>query len=277
MILVTGATGNIGRPLVSGLHRHSALPVRALSREPARAGFPEAVEVFGGDLADPGSVAPALKGVRALFLLSGHGAEADLLAAAREAGVGHVVLVSSIAAGTHPHLRAVAGHLAAERLLRDSGMAWTVLRPTQFASNALWWADLIRAEGVVRVPYPDFGLPVVHPADIAAVARVALTEPDHAGRVYEVTGPERVTPREQAAALSGVLGRDVTVVRTDPEEAYRELAALIGEDGAAGVLDLTGRDLTDDLVRVRDTVPRVTGTPARTFREWAAGQRAAFC
>ncbi|MGW0191534.1 SDR family oxidoreductase [Streptomyces sp. NPDC003362] len=277
MILVTGATGNIGRPLVSDLHRRGALPVRALSREPARAGLPEGVEVFGGDLADPGSVVPALKGARALFLLSGHGAEADLLAAAREAGVGHVVLVSSLAVGTHPHLRAVAGHLAAERLLRDSGMAWTVLRPTQFASNALWWADSIRAEGVVRVPYPDVGLPAVHPADIAAVARVALTEPGHAGRVYEVTGPERVTPREQAAALSAVLGRDIGVVRTDPEGAHRELAALIGEDGAAGVLDLTGRDLTDDLVRVRDTVPRITGVPARTFREWAAGQRAAFC
>ncbi|MGX1133896.1 uncharacterized protein YbjT (DUF2867 family) [Streptomyces glaucescens] len=277
MILVTGATGNIGRPLVADLHRRSALPVRALSREPARAGLPEAAEVCEGDLADPGSVAPALKGARALFLLSGYGAEADLLRAARDAGVGHVVLVSSLAVGTHPHLRAVAGHLAAERLLRESGMAWTILRPTQFASNALWWADSIRVEGVVRVPYPDVGLPAVHPADIAAVARVALTEPGHTGRVYEVTGPERVTPREQVAALSAVLGRDVAVVRTDPEEARRELAALIGEDGAAGVLDLTGRDLTDALVRVSDTVPRITGAPARTFREWAAGQRAAFC
>jgi uncharacterized protein YbjT (DUF2867 family) len=276
MILVTGATGNIGRSLLSDLHRYATVPVRALTRDPARAAFPTGVEAAAGDLADPASVEPALTGVHALFLLAGYGAEADVLAAARAAGVGHVVLVSSIAAGTHPHLLPAAERLAVERVLKDSGLAWTILRPTQFTSNALWWADSIRTEGVVRVPYPDTGLPAVHPADVAAVARVALTESGHTGRTYELTGPERITPRQQVAELSAELGREIALVGADPREARRELAALMGEEGAAAVLALTGAEVTEELARVRDTVTRVTGAPARTFRAWVSEQRAAF-
>ncbi|MGK5698343.1 SDR family oxidoreductase, partial [Streptomyces sp. URMC 128] len=93
----------------------------------------------------------------------------------------------------HRHLPGAGENLAVERLLKDSGMAWTILRPTQFASNALWWAQSIRDQGVVRAPYADIGLPTIHPADIAAVARVALTEPGHRGRTYALTGPECVT------------------------------------------------------------------------------------
>jgi uncharacterized protein YbjT (DUF2867 family) len=262
MILVTGATGNIGRSLLSDLHRYATVPVRALTRDPARAAFPTGVEAAAGDLADPASVEPALTGVHALFLLAGYGAEADVLAAAR--------------AGTHPHLLPAAERLAVERVLKDSGLAWTILRPTQFTSNALWWADSIRTEGVVRVPYPDTGLPAVHPADVAAVARVALTESGHTGRTYELTGPERITPRQQVAELSAELGREIALVGADPREARRELAALMGEEGAAAVLALTGAEVTEELARVRDTVTRVTGAPARTFRAWVSEQRAAF-
>lgn len=91
-------------------------------------------------------------------------------------------------------------------------MNWTILRPTQFASNTLWWAAPIREHGTVRVPYADVGLPTIHPADIAAVALVALTEPGHQGRIQALTGPERITARQQVEVIAAALGQDVSLV-----------------------------------------------------------------
>ncbi|GHD25914.1 NmrA family transcriptional regulator [Streptomyces violarus] len=271
MILVTGATGNIGRALLGELALGGgAAAVRALTRDAGRASLPEGVEVVEGDLTRADSLKGALEGVRSLFLLSGTGAEEEVLAAARQAGVEHVVLVSSITVQTHPRLTAAGANLAVERLLKDSGMAWTILRPTQFASNTLWWAQSIRAEGLVRAPYADIGLPAVHPADIAAVARAALTEPGHRGRTYALTGPERVTVRQQVAALAAALGREVTLVEISPEEAHRQMASFMGDETANAVLDLMGGDVNDELLTVRDTVAQVTGSAARSFRQWAA-------
>ncbi|MFG2516356.1 SDR family oxidoreductase [Streptomyces sp. NPDC048584] len=276
MILVTGATGNIGSALVRQLHGSDASPVRGLTRDAARAPLPAGVEAFEGDLARPASLKPALDGVRSLFLVPGMGADAAVLTAARRAGVEHVVLVSSITVRTHPHLPAAAGNAAVERLLQDSGMSWTILRPTQFASNTLWWAQSIREHRSIRVPYADIGLPSVHPADIAAVARVALTESDHRGRTYPLTGPARITPRQQARAIGAVLADDVSVVEIDREEAHRQLAPSMGEQTAHAVLDLMGGDVNAELLTVHDTVARVTGSPARPFPRWAAENVAAF-
>ncbi|MFF5981226.1 NAD(P)H-binding protein [Streptomyces olindensis] len=276
MILVTGATGNIGSALLRELHEAGAAPVRALTRDAGRAAFPEGIEAVEGDLAQADSLKAALEGVRSLFLLSGMGAEAEVLAAARQAGVEHVVLVSSITVQTHPHLPAAGENLAVERLLKDSGMAWTVLRPTQFASNTLWWAQSIREQGVVRAPYADIGLPAIHPADIAAVARAALTEPGHHGQTYALTGPERITVRRQVAAIAAASGREVACIEISREEAHRQLAPLLGDETADAVLDLLGGDVNEELLKVRDTVPRVTGSAARSFRQWASEQGAAF-
>ncbi|MFI6008032.1 NAD(P)H-binding protein [Streptomyces sp. NPDC051243] len=276
MILVTGATGNIGSALLTELKLAGAAPVRGLTRDAARASFPEGIEAVEGDLTRADSLTAALEGARSLFLLSGMGAEAEILSAARRAGVEHVVLVSSITVETHPHLPAAGENLAVERLLKDSGMAWTVLRPTQFASNTLWWAREIREGGVVRAPYADIGLPAIHPADIAAVARAALTGPGHRGRTYVLTGPERVTVREQVAAIGAVLGREVPFVEIGRQEAHRQLASLMGDETADAVLDLMGGDVNDELLTVHDTVFRVTGSVARSFRQWASDNGAAF-
>lgn len=276
MILVTGATGNIGNALLRELHAAGAAPVRGLTRAVGRASFPNGIEAVEGDLAQADSLNAALEGARSLFLLSGMGAEAEVLTAARQAGVEHVVLVSSITVRTHPHLPAAGRNLAVERLLRNSGMAWTILRPTQFASNALWWARSIRDQGVVRAPYPDIGLPTIHPADIASVARVALTEPGHRERTYALTGPERVTVRRQVAAIAAALRREVPVIEIDREEAHRQMASFLGDETAAAVLDLMGGDVNDQLLKVHDTVPRITGSAARSFRQWASENGAAF-
>ncbi|MEU6113194.1 NAD(P)H-binding protein [Streptomyces sp. NPDC047117] len=276
MILVTGATGNTGSALLGELRACGAGPVRGLTRDASRASFPDGVEAAVGDLADTASLKSALDGVRSLFLVPGMGSDADVLAAAEQAGVEHVVLVSSITAQSHPHLGPAEANLAVERLLAGTGMAWTVLRPTQFASNALWWAATVRAREPVRLPYADTGLPTIHPADIASVARVALTEPGHRGRTYALTGPERVTARQQVAAIGAVLGREVPVVEVGRAEAHRQLAAFMGDESADAVLDVTGGDMNEELLRVRDTVSRVTGAPARTFRQWVTENADAF-
>jgi uncharacterized protein YbjT (DUF2867 family) len=271
MILVTGATGNIGGALLRELRG----PVRALVRDAARA--PAGVEAVGGDLADVASLGPALDGVRSLFLLSRVAdTDAGVLDAARRAGVEHVVLVSSITIDTHPHLPAAKENLAVEQVLRDSGMAWTILRPTQFASNTLWWADEIRATGGVRLPYPDVGLPAIHPADIAAVAGVALTDPAHRGQTHALTGPARVTARQQVETIGAALGEPLSVNEISRTEAHRDMAELMGDETAAAVLDLMGGDANDALLAVRDTVTRVTGRPGRTFAQWVAENTAAF-
>lgn len=194
MILVTGATGNVGSALLKELQLCGAGPLRALTRDTARAALPVGVEAVEGDFSRTASLEPALQGVRSLFLLSRMGSDTEILKAARRAGVEHVVLVSSITVQTHPHLGPAEENLTVEDLLKASGMAWTILRPTQFASNALWWADAIRAHGTVRVPYADVGLPTVHPADIASVSRLALTESGHRERTYALTGPSGSHP-----------------------------------------------------------------------------------
>ncbi|MEU1863490.1 NAD(P)H-binding protein [Streptomyces gardneri] len=276
MILVTGATGNIGSALLKELHAHGAGPLRGLTRDAARAVFPDGVEAVEGDFAEPASLKPALEGVRSLFLVSRLGPDADVLEAARHAGVEHVVLVSSITVQTHPHLGPAAENLAVEQLLKESGMAWTILRPTQFASNALMWAASIREHETVRAPYADTALPTVHPADIASVARVALTEPGHQGRTYALTGPEPVTARQQTEAIAEALGRDVPFAEISRPEARALMAAVFGEEAADAVLDVTGGDVNDELLTVRDTVSQITGTPARPFRQWASENAAAF-
>lgn len=276
MILVTGATGNIGRELLRQLHQEPVGPVRALTRDTTRIAPSAGVEVVEGDLARADTLKSALDGVRSLFLPSGIGATVDVLSAAQQAGVAQVVLVSSITVQTHPHLCAAADHRAVEELLRESGLGWTILRPTQFAANTLGWAASIREHGVVRGPYPDIGLPTIHPADIAAVARVSLTGPAHRGQTYALTGPALITPRQQAAAIGVALGRQVPFVEISRAQAHREMAPFLGAETAGAVLDLMGGDVNDELLRVHDTVSRVTGRPGRSFLSWAQENVAAF-
>ncbi|MFG2298997.1 NAD(P)H-binding protein [Streptomyces sp. NPDC048603] len=276
MILVTGATGNIGSALLKELHARGVRPLRGLTRDAVRAVFPEGVEAVEGDFAEPASLKPALEGVRSLFLVSRLGSDADILEAARQAGVEHVVLVSSITVQTHPHLGPAGENLAVEQLLKASGMAWTILRPTQFASNTLMWAASIRGHETVRAPFAATALPTIHPADIASVARVALTEPGHHGQTYTLTGPEPVTAPQQVEAIAAALGREVSFAEISRQQAHAQMAAVFGADAADAVLDVTGGDVNDELLMVRDTVSQITGRPARPFQQWASENANAF-
>ncbi|MCG0287585.1 NAD(P)H-binding protein [Streptomyces sp. PSAA01] len=280
MIVVTGATGNVGRPLVEALAAVGER-VTAVSRRPTGTELPEGVRHHRADLADPGSLRPALEGADALFLLfagellAGPPRTGGLLDVARSAGVRRVVLLSSQAAGTRPDAVSHAPMRAFEDTVRLSGLDWTILRPGGFAPNAFAWAESVRKERMIAAPFADVGLPVVDPADIAEVAAAALREPAHAGRTYELTGPAPVTPRGQAHAIADALGEPVRFTELSRERARAEMLRFMPEPVADGTLDILGEPTAAEQ-RVSPDVERVLGRPPRAFADWAMRNIAAF-
>ncbi len=269
VILVTGATGTVGRQVVTQLSERG-VPVRAVSRDPASAGLPAGTEVVRGDLADPASLEPLLAGVDSVFLVwpftapevaAGLGARAVEVLARH---VPRVVYLSAQAAGERPD----SFWATIERLIEHSGVAWTFLRPTGFAVNTLMWADQIR-HGVVRWPYGAAGRSLVHEHDLAAVAVRALTEDQHAGQRYLLTGPEAITQAEQVRIIGEATGRIVRWEELAPDEARRQLLAAWGDPGFVDSALTTWAGLVTQPEPVTRAVEEVTGVRARTFREWA--------
>ncbi|MDA0563277.1 NAD(P)H-binding protein [Streptomonospora sp. S1-112] len=278
MIVVTGATGNVGRPLVRAL-AEAGERVTAVSRGPGDAGSAPGVTTLRADLTAPDApevLAPALAGASALFLLTaasvlplGGAGVAGVLAAARAAGVGRVVLLSSQGVGTGRHPSDI------EDAVRAAGVEWTVLRPGGFHSNAGQWAPGVRAERTVAAPFGDVALPTVDPADIAAMAAEALTGEGHAGATYVLTGPEPVSPRGQAAAIGAALGEPVRFVELSREQARERMLGFMPAPVVAATLSVLGEP-TPEEVRVSPDVERVLGRRPRAFAEWAADNAALF-
>ncbi|AOR34911.1 FMN-dependent NADH-azoreductase [Streptomyces fodineus] len=266
MIVVTGATGNVGRALV---HRLLAAgrPVRALTRDPQRAALPAGAEVVRFQPDDPAAL---FGGATALFLYAQAGT-ADLLEAARAHGVRHVVLLSSgiIQEGadeTHPiHVM----HATVEQRIRDSGLDWTFLRPNAFATNALQWAaPQVRAGNTVRGIFAGALSAPIHEDDIAAVAERVLLDGGHEGAAHRLTGPAATTNAEQVAAIGAAVGRELTFVETDPREAGPELFPHVPPHMLERLLR-TFEQTVGVPPEITDGVERITGTPARTFAQWA--------
>ncbi len=275
MILVTGATGNVGAELVRVLAQ-AGQPVRALSRAGRAEGLPPGVSAVAGDLNRPETVRAALDGVTAMFLMPGYGGQRQILADARAAGVERVALLSGRSAGTGDTDNAVAGYLIeAETAVRASGLAWTSLRCTSFMSNALQLADQIRKGDAVRVPFPDAYTTDIDPYDIAQVAARALLSDEWAGRALEVTGPEALLPADRVRILGEVLGRDLRAVGLTPEEARAELESRMPKPYVDAFFSFFV-DGTLDESQVLPTVREVTGREPRTFRQWAQAHADAF-
>lgn len=176
MIVVAGGTGNVGREVVR-LLVEAGEPVRALSRDPAKASVPAGATAVAGDLTNPATLRPALAGGTALFMLSGY--SPDIFTEASRAGVRRVVLLSGGSAETGDRSNAVAKYMIeTEDALRACGLGWTMVRPRMFMTNALQWAAQV-GSGVVRAPWPHVPSAVVDPADIAAVAVKALVSAEH--------------------------------------------------------------------------------------------------
>ncbi|WET77676.1 NAD(P)H-binding protein [Amycolatopsis sp. QT-25] len=277
MILVTGATGRVGGSVVSQL-LDKGVPVRALVRDPQRAALPGGVQVVRGDLADPASLGPALEGVDSVFLVwptltADHAAPQTITEIAQR--VQRIVYLSSNGVSEDTTDGILGSHATLERLIEDSGVEWTFLRPGGFAANTLAWAEQIRAEGVVRWVYGDARRALVHERDIAAVGVVALTEEGHKGARYTFTGPESITQSEQAQAIGVAIGRPVRFEEITPEDARQGLFAGLPPQLVDDIL-AAHADMVTRPEPVTDTVQQLTGTPARTFGEWAADHAADF-
>jgi uncharacterized protein YbjT (DUF2867 family) len=276
MFLVTGATGNVGAELVRAL-AGSGERVRAVSRSERSEGLPAGMEAVAGDLNRPETVRAALDGVRGLFLMPGYGGQREILADARAAGVRRVVLLSGLSAGTGDRDNAVAGYLLdAEDAVRDSGLAWTFVRPTSFMTNALRLADQIREGDTVRVPFPDARTTDIDPYDIAQVALRALLSDEFAGRVLEVTGPEALLPADRVRILGETLGRDLRAVGLEHEETRAEMEAAGVPKPYVDAFFAFFVDGTLDESVVLPTVEQVTGRAPRTFAHWARDHTDAF-
>ncbi|MFI7150719.1 NAD(P)H-binding protein [Nonomuraea sp. NPDC050022] len=265
-ILVTGATGTVGRQVMAQLVE-IGVEVRALTREPVD--LPPTVEGVRGDLSVPDSLRDAFDGVEAVFLVwpfaSAEGLEMvlKLMAATHR-----VVYLSSAAVRDHER--------RAERLIERSGRQWTILRPHAFAANALRWAEQIRGGGVVREPYGQAAMSLVHERDIAAVAVRALTQDRHAGSVYELTGPHSLTQAEQVRVIGEVIGHPVRWEETSPEDARRQMLARGWPAAAVDGILRAQAEMTLGPAPVTATVEEVAATAARTFRSWAAEHAHAF-
>ncbi|TMR33665.1 NAD-dependent epimerase/dehydratase family protein [Nonomuraea zeae] len=305
MILVTGATGNVGRPLVHQLVE-AGLPVRALTRrDPATAGLPRAAEVVRGDLE---TIGDCLDGVESAFLVwpfhTADAAPAVVKAIGRHAR--RIVLLSSGAVRDQPDSFVGRSHQEVEQCVEQAGPAWTILRPSTFAANVLWWAGQIRAGNVVRGAYGAVPMAMLHERDIAAVAARALTAPDPAGTAPDragaspgragaspgravaspgydgarlvLTGPQVLTQAEQVRIIGEALGRPLRWQELTRAEERRRLLAdgSFPDSFADALLDGYARMFDGPPPALTTTVEEVTGRPARTFAQWARDHAADF-
>lgn len=281
-ILVTGATGLVGRHVVDRLLQ-AGESVRVLTRNPAKAGFPEGVEVVEGDLLEPASLVPALDGVEKLFLFPQPETAAEVVDLAKQAGVRRVVVLSGAAVtlgfDTDYHARV-------ERAVEDSGLEWTHVRPGEFMTNMLpIWRPMIKESRTVRYPFgDDLGTAPIHEADIADVAVVALLEDRHVGKAYTLSGPQQLSVRGQVEAIADALGEEVRYEEVSREEARDILTAMGGfaaesADLLLGFVDYDGGEgggddgYSDqdysDLMKPLPGYGEATGKAGRTYAQWA--------
>ncbi len=283
-VLVTGATGRVGRLVVDELLR-SGVPVRALTRRPESAALPAGVEVVAGDLTVPASLDVPLAGAGAVFLVwtaapATVPAVVARLAAHASGPPRRVVYLSSPHRTPHPFFQqpnALRGlHEKIERRLADAGLERTILRPGMFASNALyWWAPQIRQGDVVRWPYGAAETAPIDERDVAAVAARALLDDRHAGGDYVLTGPESLSQAAQVRAIGDAIGRPLRFEELSPDEFRRETAGT-WPAAVADMLLSAWRAALGHRAFVTSTVQEVVGSPPRTFSRWAADHAAAF-
>ncbi|WP_230208197.1 SDR family oxidoreductase [Microlunatus sp. Gsoil 973] len=281
MLLITGATGHIGRPLVDQLAQHG-VPVRVLVRSLDRAAdLPDTVERVQGDLDDLSTLTAAFRNVRRLFLLTpgiGTSMADNALQVAARSGLEQVVLLSSTNVIGDPVPAMGRWHHSREILVRASGIRWTILRPNGFMSNIFEWLPTLAKHGYVLDATGPGRHAVIDPSDVAAAAAAALTQPGHDGAEYTLTGPESLTTADQAQILGEVLCREIPLREvTTAEEAVRSRFPNGAPKSLADAVTQAWTLMRADTLGARtDTVQRLTGRPPRTFRRWCEENVEAF-
>lgn len=276
MILVTGATGNVGGELVRQLAAVGE-PVRALVRDNSdRTTLPAGAETATADLGQPESLSRPLQGIRRVFLLGGQHDMPGLLGEIRRANIRHVVLLTSrsVLGGSESNA-IVSMWLTSEAAVTSSGVPWTILRPSGFMSNTLEWVEQIRTGDLVRAPFPNAPIAAIDPYDIAAVATAALTGAGHEGHAYTLSGPKAILPAERVNLLSKIVGRNLRFEGLTEEEAETELRKSHPEELVQGFLRFFAKGEFDDS-GVVPTVQEITGKTPRTFEDWAKAHERFF-
>jgi uncharacterized protein YbjT (DUF2867 family) len=283
MILVTGATGNIGREVVN-LLLSSGKQVVAVTRNPAAASLPDGVHVVESDPSHPHTLARALSGVEAIFIspralgdATAGAATVELLKLAAAQGTRRVVAVSAVTVEDDSgEKRFSDAFRRVEDAVRASGLQWTILRCADFAVNALVWASQIRQSGVVRSVYGDGATSVIHEQDVAEVSARVLLDAAHAGRSYTLTGPQVLTQRARVHLIGEAIGREVSWVEVAPEQ-FRQ--AVLAQGLPEHVPDRLIGYWSDYVLQPgpsSDAVEQILGRPARTFAQWATEHATAF-
>ena len=270
-ILVVGATGTVGSELVKQLVE-AGRSVRALARDPTKARkLGEAVDVAIGDLAKPETLSEAFAGAENVFVLAPPVAnmeelEANAFAAAKEAGVKHIVYLSNFGAGVFD-AELFQAHGANERRLRALGMEWTILRPTRFMTNTPFGWAAIRDKGHLIEPHGGRKVILIDPRDIATVAVKALTAPGHDGAIYELTG-EALSGAEMAQHLSAVLGKPIRFVDATDEETRDDLVRSGLPPPIAEKVLYYFATLREGRWYETSTLRELLGRPPRTYAAW---------
>jgi uncharacterized protein YbjT (DUF2867 family) len=279
-VLVTGATGRIGRAVIAEL-LGAGVPVRALTRSPATAALPANVEVVAGDFTEPDSITPALEDVGAVFLLWAVPVAAAAAVVERLASVPRrVVFLSSPHQTPHPFFQQpnpmARLHAEIERLIADAGLEATFIRPGMFSSNTgFWWGPAIRGGDVIRWPYAAAETAPIDERDVAAVVARTLYEDGHVGGDYVLTGPQSLSQAAQVSVIGEVLGRHIQFEELSPDEFRRETAGTWPGPVVEMLLAAWGAT-TGRSAFVTSTVADIVGVPARTFRQWVIDHAAVF-
>jgi uncharacterized protein YbjT (DUF2867 family) len=281
-ILVIGATGTVGRPLVSELLT-AGVNVRALLRKPASAELSAAVERVPGDLAAPETLDLALRNVDAVFLVWAAGPATGPAVIDRIArSVPRLVLLTAPHQTPHPFFQQpnpLSAKLAGiERHVEATPLQWTFVRPGMFAANCIhWWGAAFRNDEVVRWPLLEAPTAPIDPLDVAAVAARVLTDAktSHAGKSYVVTGPQSLTQRQQLQIIADTLGRPLRCEDLTAEQARRLLAATFPLPALDMLLGAWTAALGQPAY-LTTTVTDLLGRSAHSFHDWARRNAVAF-
>lgn len=279
MILITGATGNIGKELIPILIE-SGQSIRILVRDERKvAHLDPCVERAVADLDKPETLVPAVKGAERLFLVT-YETQQDInvIEAARQAGAQQIVKLSTLEATDHA-IQVGKWHYEREELIRASGLDWTFLRPGMFMSNTIeWWGDSIKGQGRVFFPGGKKGsVAPIDPRDVARVAALALTEPGHIGQSYELTGAELFTIGELVKVISQVLGKPIQYVDIPPIAAKLfMLNSGMDKTLVNALMEMLAALRRNEGAIVTETVSQLTGQPPRTFESWCREHIGAF-
>lgn len=277
MIVVTGATGNVGNQVARILASYGTY-VRVLARNPDRATFPAGVDVVRGDFTEPDTLARVSDGADAIFLmLPAMDANLELAVERAAPQVDRIVFLSSALVTVDPASPSpiVRHHAAVERAIQHNTKTWTIIRPGYFAANALrWWLPQLQRGDVLRWPYANARFAPIHERDIAELAVAGLTSDERNGKIYTVTGSQAITAAEQLAIIAASARRELRYEEVGPEIA-RETLSFLPPPLLEGILASWER-ATHEAPFVTDELPRALGKPARSFGDWANDHAATF-